>query len=114
MNFYGKEESKGGSGVGRNTPIGKHGSQQAGTLEPVNRFSVLYRKDEESGPGESASRRRGRQRRGHTPPRLTLGQWLDIWQREYLGSAKPATVRAYDSHIRNHTGLRISELLGLT
>lgn len=49
------------------------------------------------------------------PARLTLGQWLDIWQREYLGSAKPATVRAYDSHIRNHIrpglgAVRLTEL----
>lgn len=41
------------------------------------------------------------------PSRLTLGQWLDIWQREYLGNVKPNTVRAYDSHIRNHIRPRL-------
>ena len=49
------------------------------------------------------------------PARLTLGQWLDIWQREYMGNAKPATLRAYDSHIRNHIrpglgAVRLTEL----
>lgn len=36
------------------------------------------------------------------PSRLTVGQWLDIWQRDYLGSLKPCTVRTYDIAIRNH------------
>ena len=29
------------------------------------------------------------------PSKLTVGQWLDIWQRDYLGSLKPCTVRTY-------------------
>ena len=41
------------------------------------------------------------------PSRLTLGQWLDIWIREYLGGVKPNTARAYDSHIRNHIRPRL-------
>lgn len=41
------------------------------------------------------------------PSRLTLGQWLDIWQREYLGGVKPNTARAYGSHIRNHIRPRL-------
>ena len=36
------------------------------------------------------------------PSRLTIGQWLDIWQRDYLGSLKPCTVRTYETAIRNH------------
>ena len=35
------------------------------------------------------------------PQRMTVGQWLDIWQREYLGGVKPATVSTYRSHIKN-------------
>lgn len=33
---------------------------------------------------------------------MTLGQWLDIWQKTYLGSVKPRTVEAYQSDIKNH------------
>ena len=31
--------------------------------------------------------------------KLTVGQWLDIWQRDYLGSLKPCTVRTYKTAI---------------
>ena len=36
------------------------------------------------------------------PSRLTVGQWLDIWARDYLGSVKPFTVLNYSQHIKNH------------
>ena len=36
------------------------------------------------------------------PQRMTVAQWLDIWQREYLGGLKPCTVRAYGGAVRNH------------
>lgn len=36
------------------------------------------------------------------PSKLTMGQWLDIWQRDYLGSLKPCTVRTYKTAIGNH------------
>lgn len=36
------------------------------------------------------------------PSKLTVGQWLDIWQRDYLGSLKPCTVRTYKTAIKNH------------
>lgn len=36
------------------------------------------------------------------PSKLTVGQWLDIWQRDYLGSLKPKTVESYKCQIRNH------------
>ena len=36
------------------------------------------------------------------PQRMTVGQWLDIWQRDYLGSVKPATLQMYRCHIKNH------------
>ncbi len=36
------------------------------------------------------------------PSKLTVGQWLDIWQRDYLGSVKPCTVRTYKMAIGNH------------
>lgn len=36
------------------------------------------------------------------PQRMTVGQWLDIWQRDYLGSVKPKTVLNYSQNIKNH------------
>lgn len=36
------------------------------------------------------------------PTRMTVGQWLDIWQRDYLGGVKPATVTVYTGNIKNH------------
>lgn len=36
------------------------------------------------------------------PQKMTVGEWLDIWQRDYLGSLKPCTVRTYETAIRNH------------
>ena len=49
------------------------------------------------------------------PSRLTVGQWLDIWQRDYLGSLKPCTVRTYRAAISNHIlpamgAVKLSEL----
>ena len=37
-----------------------------------------------------------------TPQRMTVGQWLDIWQRDYLGSVKPKTVQNYSQCVRNY------------
>lgn len=37
-----------------------------------------------------------------TPSRMTVGQWLDIWQQDYLGGVKPFTVLNYSQHIKNH------------
>ena len=37
-----------------------------------------------------------------TPQRMTVGQWLDVWQRDYMGSLKPCTVRSYKMAIKNH------------
>lgn len=36
------------------------------------------------------------------PSRMTLAQWLDIWERDYLAGVKPHTLRAYSSIIRIH------------
>ena len=36
------------------------------------------------------------------PSRLTLGQWLDIWQSEYLSGVKGSTEYSYKKHIKNH------------
>ena len=36
------------------------------------------------------------------PQRMTVAQWLDIWQRDYLGAVKPATVTIYRGNIKNH------------
>lgn len=42
------------------------------------------------------------------PSKLTVGQWLDIWKREYLGNVKPRTATSYDSCIRNHISPALS------
>ena len=36
------------------------------------------------------------------PCKLTVGQWLDIWSAEYLGSVKPSTAFLYKERIRLH------------
>jgi len=36
------------------------------------------------------------------PSKLTVGQWLDVWAADYLGSVKPLTVQNYSQHIKNH------------
>lgn len=36
------------------------------------------------------------------PCKMTLGQWLDIWQRDYLGGVKPSTAFLYGEQIRLH------------
>lgn len=36
------------------------------------------------------------------PSKMTVGEWLDIWAKDYLGSVKPATVLSYNQHIKNH------------
>lgn len=49
------------------------------------------------------------------PSRLTVAQWLDIWQRDYLGNLKPNTVRGYRARVKNHLrpglgAVRLTEL----
>ena len=36
------------------------------------------------------------------PNKMTVGQWLDTWQSEYLANVKPSTVSSYEATIRNH------------
>ena len=36
------------------------------------------------------------------PTKMTVGQWLDIWEKEYLTGVKPATAYSYKATIRNH------------
>ena len=36
------------------------------------------------------------------PSKMTVGEWLDIWQRDYLGGVKPATEIAYKAIIKNY------------
>lgn len=36
------------------------------------------------------------------PNKMTVGEWLAIWEKEYLGGVKPATVCAYKATIKNH------------
>ena len=36
------------------------------------------------------------------PVKMTVGQWLDIWLDQFVGSVKPRTIEAYDCSIRTH------------
>lgn len=36
------------------------------------------------------------------PCKLTVGQWMDIWERDYLGAVKPSTASIYRNNIKNH------------
>jgi len=36
------------------------------------------------------------------PQRLTVGQWADIWMRDYTGSLKPSTTAIYRNNLNNH------------
>lgn len=36
------------------------------------------------------------------PSKMTVGQWLDIWEAEYLGSVKETTAKSYRDQIKNH------------
>lgn len=36
------------------------------------------------------------------PTKLTIGQWMNVWLKDYLGAVKPFTVRSYGDHIKNH------------
>ena len=36
------------------------------------------------------------------PNKMTVGQWLDTWQNEYLANVKPSTASSYEATIRNH------------
>ena len=36
------------------------------------------------------------------PSKMTVGEWLDIWTRDYLGGVKPMTVQSYTKNIRIH------------
>ena len=36
------------------------------------------------------------------PSDLTVGQWLSIWEKDYLNAVKPLTRLNYSQHIRNH------------
>ena len=36
------------------------------------------------------------------PSKMTLGEWLDIWQKDYLGGVKPFTVQTYSKNVRVH------------
>lgn len=36
------------------------------------------------------------------PSKMTVGEWLDIWARDYLGAVKPRTVESYSIQCKNH------------
>ena len=36
------------------------------------------------------------------PCKMTVGEWLTVWERDYLGSVKSGTTLTYKGHIKNH------------
>lgn len=53
------------------------------------------------------------------PSKMTVAQWLDIWETEYLGGVKPRTAEAYQIIIKNHLkpklgAIRMDALTGHT
>ena len=44
------------------------------------------------------------------PSKLTVGQWLDIWHKEYLGNVKPDTASQYETYIRVHIKPNLSRI----
>ena len=36
------------------------------------------------------------------PTNMTLGEWLEVWEKEYLNGVKPFTKLNYSQHIKNH------------
>lgn len=44
----------------------------------------------------------------HEPCKLTVGEWLDEWHRDYLGSVKPSTVYLYEREIDLHIKPKLS------
>lgn len=44
------------------------------------------------------------------PSKMTVGEWLEIWQSEYLNGVKPATLDKYACQIRLHIAPRIGSV----
>lgn len=38
----------------------------------------------------------------HEPAKITVREWLETWEREYLGDVKPFTIVSYHGQIHNH------------
>ena len=50
-----------------------------------------------------------------TPNKVTVGEWLDIWAKDYLGGVRPRTADSYQSIIKHHLkpglgAIRLEEL----
>lgn len=44
------------------------------------------------------------------PSKVTVGQWLDLWQQDYLVDVRPSTVTSYEAIIRNHIKPKIGAI----
>lgn len=44
------------------------------------------------------------------PSKVTVGQWLDVWQEDYLVNVRPSTLTSYEATIRNHIKPRIGAI----
>lgn len=44
------------------------------------------------------------------PQKMTVGEWLSIWEHDYLGGVKPFTALNYSQNIKNHIGPALGAL----
>ena len=44
------------------------------------------------------------------PSKVMVGQWLDVWQEDYLVNVRPSTVTSYEATIRNHIKPKIGAI----
>lgn len=44
------------------------------------------------------------------PSKLTVSEWLEIWQSEFLGDVKPRTIDSYKTTVKNHIKLALGAI----
>lgn len=65
--------------------------------------AVLFRKDAERGPTKKQAALAALNNHEYLEPtKLTVEEWLKVWEQEYLVGVKPFTKLNYTQHIRNH------------
>ena len=95
-----------GAGTIRKRPDGRWEARYTVGFDPMTgkqKQKSIYGKTQKEvrerlagGPGQLG------QKAYEEPCKICLEEWLDIWQSEYLGSAKPHTRKSYEATIENH------------
>lgn len=98
--------SANGKSNGMGTPIrgGNRGSPRGMTSTRASRFSVrfLARASREVRQKMQAALVDLNNHQYQKPSKMTVGEWLETWEQEYLVGIKPLTKLSYTQHIRNH------------